>query len=657
MKKTLLFIVAVLFACLGANAAEAYKTLTFPDGNSEKISAYTETWTATMGDDVWTIANFNNNNNGWDYIKCGSKRFDSVASIASPSIDKAIGSVVVTIDKITDSSVNSIKLVVASDADFSNEVETVVASSLKAGDMTFNTTKAAANNYYKIVFDCAKGSTNGLVQVSKVQLFESSSTPGGSETVDISNTPETAYTVAKALELIAAGEGLSTSVYVKGIIIGTPDISTSYHNATYDIADSEDGDKLNIFRGYYLANSKFTSGDEIEDGDEVIVYGQLSTYNGASQMSSGNYIYSKNGKIGAGIAWSATTAEVALGAEGTYPTLTNPQNVTISYNSSNEAVATISNEGTITPIAAGTTVITASFAGDATYVAQTVSYTLTVTQTTVDISNTAETAYTVAKAHELITAGVGLDTWVYVKGTISYVKSYSSKYGSITYSISDDGTSNDSILVYGGLNLEKAKFTSKTDLTAGEKVVIYGKLVNYNGTHEINSNNYLISREKSVDISNTPETAYTVSKAYELIAAGNDLDTKVYVKGIVIGTPDISTSYGNATYNIADSSEGTTLLKIFRGYYLDGVKFTDDNKDQLVENAEVVVYGKLVDYNGTYEMNSGNYLVSINGKSTGIKDITSQTANDAPAYNLAGQKVGKSYKGVVIRNGKKFVQK
>lgn len=43
---------------------------------------------------------------------------------------------------------------------------------------------------------------------------------------------------------------------------------------------------------------------------------------------------------------------------------------------------------------------------------------------------------------------------------------------------------------------------------------------------------------------------------------------------------------------------------------------------------------------------------------TNIKDITTDAADaNAPAYNLAGQKVGKEYKGVVIKAGKKFIQK
>ena len=45
-------------------------------------------------------------------------------------------------------------------------------------------------------------------------------------------------------------------------------------------------------------------------------------------------------------------------------------------------------------------------------------------------------------------------------------------------------------------------------------------------------------------------------------------------------------------------------------------------------------------------------------ETTGINNITTDaTLENAPAFNLAGQKVGKAYKGVVIKAGKKFVQK
>lgn len=44
--------------------------------------------------------------------------------------------------------------------------------------------------------------------------------------------------------------------------------------------------------------------------------------------------------------------------------------------------------------------------------------------------------------------------------------------------------------------------------------------------------------------------------------------------------------------------------------------------------------------------------------STGISDITAEEANEnAPVYNLAGQRVNKNAKGILIQNGKKFIKK
>ena len=45
------------------------------------------------------------------------------------------------------------------------------------------------------------------------------------------------------------------------------------------------------------------------------------------------------------------------------------------------------------------------------------------------------------------------------------------------------------------------------------------------------------------------------------------------------------------------------------------------------------------------------------GGTEGINDITTDVDKNAPKYNLAGQRVDKNYKGVVIQNGKKFMNK
>ena len=47
----------------------------------------------------------------------------------------------------------------------------------------------------------------------------------------------------------------------------------------------------------------------------------------------------------------------------------------------------------------------------------------------------------------------------------------------------------------------------------------------------------------------------------------------------------------------------------------------------------------------------------IYGKEDGINDIVTKNSNASNAiFNVAGQKVDKNYKGLVIKNGKKMIQ-
>ena len=78
------------------------------------------------------------------------------------------------------------------------------------------------------------------------------------------------------------------------------------------------------------------------------------------------------------LAYSAETCEATIGGENEFPTLTNPNDLAVTYDSENPAVATVDENGIVEPIAEGTTKITATFAGDDTYKAGSVFYTLTV---------------------------------------------------------------------------------------------------------------------------------------------------------------------------------------------------------------------------------------------------------------------------------------
>lgn len=152
-----------------AVAGATVYTLTFPDDNSgsNKVSGYTDSWTAKIGSTSWTIENFNNNQwNGWTYIKCGRKNNASVGTIVT-SLSEAIKTVKVTVDAVTSSKVNSFKLYVATDAGFSTNLQTI-SLDIATGDNVFTIPTPTASCYYKLEVDCASGSSNGLVTISKV---------------------------------------------------------------------------------------------------------------------------------------------------------------------------------------------------------------------------------------------------------------------------------------------------------------------------------------------------------------------------------------------------------------------------------------------------------------------------------------------------------
>ena len=160
----------------------------------------------------------------------------------------------------------------------------------------------------------------------------------------------------------------------------------------------------------------------------------------------------------------------------------------------------------------------------------------------------------------------------------------------------------------------------------------------------------------SVDLKNTPETAYTVAKALELIAAGEGLDAKVYVKGQITSIKEVNTEqFGNATYDISDDATAANKLTVFRGYFYDNKHFTSN--DQIKVGNVVVVYGKLVNYNNNTPQVTNSSIYSLNGVVSGVDNITVDKNVDAPAYNVAGQRVNDAYKGIVVKNGKKYLNK
>ena len=79
-----------------------------------------------------------------------------------------------------------------------------------------------------------------------------------------------------------------------------------------------------------------------------------------------------------GLAFAESSQQVTVGEVLPAPTLTNPYNLTVSYSSSDESVATVDADGNVTGVAVGTATITASFEGNNQYMAGSASYTINV---------------------------------------------------------------------------------------------------------------------------------------------------------------------------------------------------------------------------------------------------------------------------------------
>ncbi len=163
-----------------AAGGEAPKTYTLQFGTphnsqDENIGSYSKTWDATRDGFTWTLANWNNNNNKWTSVKAGSNKAASVATITTKTtMPEAISTVTMTIDAITATYVNSIKLEVLSvgeDGETVTVKETVLGTA-KQGDCVFKISNPQQDCKYKITVDCkqntAKNGKNGFVQVSKV---------------------------------------------------------------------------------------------------------------------------------------------------------------------------------------------------------------------------------------------------------------------------------------------------------------------------------------------------------------------------------------------------------------------------------------------------------------------------------------------------------
>lgn len=259
----------------------------------------------------------------------------------------------------------------------------------------------------------------------------------------------------------------------------------------------------------YGSNTAYTSAADLYDGSKMGT--KLGSVNSTGTVSvSGDYKYvgvrANNGAVylsSIEFTWNTSTAPTAaaptfdpvggtyIGAQditissatesatiyytidGSTPTTSSTkytEPITISANKTLKAIATKSGMNNSAVISADYTILNVA---DAKTVAEGITYTQGVGTT-------------------------GSTEPIMVKGIISQVDDLIGGT-SITYWISDDGTTDNQMEVYKGKGLKGADFSDVTDLKVGDKVVVYGKVKMFKTTPEFDAGSMLLSLEENTD--------------------------------------------------------------------------------------------------------------------------------------------------------------
>lgn len=144
----------------------------------------------------------------------------------------------------------------------------------------------------------------------------------------------------------------------------------------------------------------------------------------------------------------------------------------------------------------------------------------------------------------------------------------------------------------------------------------------------------------------TLDVPFNVAGVIEYIQNSESLDDKVYIKGVISRITQVDASnFGNATFYISDDGTQNNEFYIYRCLSLGGNKF--QTEDEIKVGDEVIIYGNVTIYNGTYETSANQaYIYSLNGKTSGGDNTSGEATGDGtlenPYNSVAANKVASS---------------
>lgn len=418
---------------------------------------------------------------------------------------------------------------------------------------------------------------NDLVQGDTIPEIAYPDPTPDAEGVDVPDSTLNVYEARKLCSKLASGATTDKEYYVKGWVCQFDEKHASgiesFGNGTFYIAATNDGKTNDVpFEAYQVMgkDGKKLTIDEVALGDFVVIKGILTNYNGT---------YETTGK-GAAHIYSSSNPYFGL-----------------------EPVIDTTN---VTPDPEG-----------------------------VDVPEGAITVYRARAISDSIGSGNTTQEKYYIKGWVSRIDSKHAdgvnQYGNGTFYITptNDGTTEsftfEAFQVYGK---DGKKLTSPDQVEVGDFVVLYGQITNFKGTAETTGKGtayiYSSSNEKFNEAfqpadptkitpdpegADVPEGTLTVYEALHIgdsIGSGKTTTDEYYIKGWVskLHSTHASgvTSYGNGTFFITPTNDGTTASITFEAYQVYGKnKQKLTSADQVAVGDFVVLRGKITNYNGTVE--------------------------------------------------------
>lgn len=409
----------------------------------------------------------------------------------------------------------------------------------------------------------------------------SSDTPGEAAEPKGSGTQDDPYNVAAAIEYteqLAAGAESDRDIFIKGKISSIRESYTSqYGNGSFYISDDgTSGHQFLIYRALYLGNKKYSEGQtQIEVGDEVIICGRVTNYNGTLETQQNKaFLYSLNGVTAGGGGGGQTGTPTGDG------TLANPYN------------------------AAGANAYTSGLAADV--------------ESDKDIYIKGKIAK-IANNGEFSASYGNASFYISDDGT----ESGSTFYVFRTYYLNNKKwTSGDSQIKVGDEVVicgRVVNYRGNTPETVQNKSYIYslnGSGGGGGGGDTPQPGEGTGSGTLADPWNSVAANAYTSS-----LPADTESDKEYYIKGKVAKIANngtFSAQYGNASFYISDDGTDNNTFYVFRTLYCGNRQWVDGDA-QIKVGDEVIICGRVVNYKGNTPetVQNKSYIYSLNGSTTG----------------------------------------